>query len=201
MVFLIASNPASSTPRLLDSGGLTREESWTSPRPSERARHVRIAGMLFFFVFLASGKRPLQLTRDHRRKKTRCSGEKPVCSFCLRLGQPCQYSSGTGSARTPAQTVERNASWMQAGPGPGPNTTVWMRLIPASCVLLLLIRYSQIWPREWPFWSRDSVLIVLGRCRRTYTPCILSAFFPQTIFAMGSADGPCCLEGSRPAAV
>lgn len=27
-----------------------------------------------------------------RRKKTRCPGEKPVCSFCARLGQTCVYS-------------------------------------------------------------------------------------------------------------
>lgn len=34
---------------------------------------------------------------DHlsRRKKTRCPGEKPICSFCERLHQKCVY---TGSA-------------------------------------------------------------------------------------------------------
>jgi hypothetical protein len=46
---------------------------------------------------------PVNLLRDSkahhfsRRKKTRCPGEKPVCSFCERLGQNCIYS---GSAET-----------------------------------------------------------------------------------------------------
>lgn len=34
----------------------------------------------------------LWLTGRHRRKKTRCSGERPVCSFCARLGQNCRYN-------------------------------------------------------------------------------------------------------------
>lgn len=31
-----------------------------------------------------------------RRKKSRCPGEKPVCSFCERLGQQCVYAPGEG---------------------------------------------------------------------------------------------------------
>ncbi|KAL7944960.1 fungal-specific transcription factor domain-containing protein [Trichoderma barbatum] len=29
-----------------------------------------------------------------RRKKTRCSGERPACAFCIRLQQDCQYDDG-----------------------------------------------------------------------------------------------------------
>lgn len=32
------------------------------------------------------------LMYPNRRKKTRCSGERPVCSFCARLGQDCHYN-------------------------------------------------------------------------------------------------------------
>ncbi|CEO60779.1 hypothetical protein PMG11_05319 [Penicillium brasilianum] len=37
-------------------------------------------------------KRARQACDGCRRKKTRCPGEKPVCSFCTRLGQTCVYS-------------------------------------------------------------------------------------------------------------
>jgi hypothetical protein len=36
----------------------------------------------------------LILTLIHSRKKTRCSGERPACAFCLRLLQDCQYDDG-----------------------------------------------------------------------------------------------------------
>jgi hypothetical protein len=29
---------------------------------------------------------------ERRRKKTRCTGERPVCAFCARLGQVCRYN-------------------------------------------------------------------------------------------------------------
>ncbi|PLB53075.1 hypothetical protein P170DRAFT_122974 [Aspergillus steynii IBT 23096] len=32
-----------------------------------------------------------------RRKKTKCPGEKPACSFCRRLNQRCTYSRDEGS--------------------------------------------------------------------------------------------------------
>ena len=32
------------------------------------------------------------LTLDQRRKKARCSGERPVCAFCAHLGQTCSYN-------------------------------------------------------------------------------------------------------------
>lgn len=48
---------------------------------------------------------------DHfsRRKKTRCPGEKPVCSFCERLRQKCVY---TGSAETgSAETIDESSEF------------------------------------------------------------------------------------------
>ncbi|KAL6705200.1 hypothetical protein ACN47E_007160 [Coniothyrium glycines] len=36
-------------------------------------------------------KRVRQACANCRRKKTRCSGERPICAFCARLGQECQY--------------------------------------------------------------------------------------------------------------
>jgi hypothetical protein len=35
--------------------------------------------------------RETHLLRSARRKKSRCSGERPVCAFCARLGQQCVY--------------------------------------------------------------------------------------------------------------
>ncbi|KKK18461.1 hypothetical protein P175DRAFT_0428866 [Aspergillus ochraceoroseus IBT 24754] len=48
--------------------------------------------------------RPLKRIRQAcdpcRRKKSRCPGEKPACSYCERLGQQCVYSQGDGEAPT-----------------------------------------------------------------------------------------------------
>lgn len=38
-------------------------------------------------------KRVRQACQNCRRKKTRCSGEMPICSFCARLNQPCVWDS------------------------------------------------------------------------------------------------------------
>lgn len=51
-------------------------------------------------------KRTRQACEPCRRKKSRCPGEKPECSYCQRLGQQCVYklvSSGSGSDPTEAQ--------------------------------------------------------------------------------------------------
>ncbi|KIW16505.1 hypothetical protein PV08_06560 [Exophiala spinifera] len=42
-------------------------------------------------------KRVRQACQNCRRKKTRCSGEKPTCAFCARLKQECCYEPGPGS--------------------------------------------------------------------------------------------------------
>ncbi|KAL2819810.1 hypothetical protein BJX63DRAFT_445354 [Aspergillus granulosus] len=47
---------------------------------------------------MTDDQRPLKRVRQAcepcRRKKSRCPGEKPVCSFCERLGQQCFYAQG-----------------------------------------------------------------------------------------------------------
>ncbi|KAF5572359.1 quinic acid utilization activator [Fusarium pseudoanthophilum] len=40
-------------------------------------------------------KRARQACEPCRRKKSKCPGEKPVCSYCERLGQICVYESGS----------------------------------------------------------------------------------------------------------
>ena len=44
---------------------------------------------------IASARRNAELVADctwlDRRKKTRCPGERPGCSYCLRLRQDCEY--------------------------------------------------------------------------------------------------------------
>ncbi|KAF5644094.1 quinic acid utilization activator [Fusarium sp. NRRL 52700] len=42
-------------------------------------------------------KRARQACEPCRRKKSKCPGEKPVCSYCERLGQICVYESGPDS--------------------------------------------------------------------------------------------------------
>ncbi|KAF4998896.1 hypothetical protein FGRMN_2827 [Fusarium graminum] len=44
-------------------------------------------------------KRIRQACLNCRRKKVRCTGEKPVCSFCLRLKQDCVYAEDGRSLR------------------------------------------------------------------------------------------------------
>ena len=44
-----------------------------------------------------------------RRKKTRCPGEFPACSFCVRLDQPCQYTeSMQGKSRSLSRVLGKD---------------------------------------------------------------------------------------------
>lgn len=58
-------------------------------------------------------KRARQACLNCRRKKTRCSGEKPVCAFCARLKQPCTWNDGSTSpssyANAPTARVSSSA--------------------------------------------------------------------------------------------
>ncbi|OMP88695.1 Protein RDR1 [Diplodia seriata] len=42
-------------------------------------------------------KRTRQACEGCRRKKTRCPGEQPACSLCVRLGQVCSYNEGSNN--------------------------------------------------------------------------------------------------------
>ncbi|KAE8362442.1 hypothetical protein BDV27DRAFT_18439 [Aspergillus caelatus] len=44
-------------------------------------------------------RRVHQACEPCRRKKVKCPGQRPTCSFCQRLGQPCNYSSGPPGQR------------------------------------------------------------------------------------------------------
>ncbi|KAF5551666.1 transcriptional regulatory [Fusarium mexicanum] len=44
-------------------------------------------------------KRIRQACLNCRKKKVRCTGEKPICQFCNRLGQPCVYAEDGRSLR------------------------------------------------------------------------------------------------------
>jgi hypothetical protein len=58
---------------------------------------------------------PLQnLTNNIRRKKTRCSGERPVCSFCSRLRQNCRYNDSY-IAEVGESSIESNLQQENAG--------------------------------------------------------------------------------------
>ncbi|OQD83454.1 hypothetical protein PENANT_c016G01833 [Penicillium antarcticum] len=46
-------------------------------------------------------KRARQACGPCRRKKSRCPGEKPVCSYCERLGQRCTYSGDEARSEEP----------------------------------------------------------------------------------------------------
>ncbi|KAK5293364.1 hypothetical protein LTR99_009810 [Exophiala xenobiotica] len=58
-------------------------------------------------------KRARQACLNCRRKKTRCSGEKPVCACCARLKQPCTWNDGSTSpsshANAPTSRVSSSA--------------------------------------------------------------------------------------------
>ncbi|KAL3459429.1 hypothetical protein BJX64DRAFT_301280 [Aspergillus heterothallicus] len=53
-------------------------------------------------------KRVRQACEPCRRKKSRCPGEKPVCSFCQRLGQQCAYTQG--ETEIPAADIAKRLS-------------------------------------------------------------------------------------------
>lgn len=46
------------------------------------------------------------------RKKSKCPGERPTCSFCARLGKPCVYANGIVT-----QTSNSAAAAPDEGPG------------------------------------------------------------------------------------
>ncbi|OBR07977.1 Fungal specific transcription factor [Colletotrichum higginsianum IMI 349063] len=56
-----------------------------------------------------------------RRKKTRCPGEKPACSSCLRLSQSCSYPavrpSQSGRSDERLQTLEEKLDLLLSGGG------------------------------------------------------------------------------------
>ncbi|WQF84380.1 Putative zn(2)Cys(6) fungal-type DNA-binding domain-containing protein [Colletotrichum destructivum] len=53
-------------------------------------------------------KRARQACEPCRRKKSRCPGERPICSFCERLGQPCVYNT-PGEVPDAQQQTRRNS--------------------------------------------------------------------------------------------
>ncbi|KAL2847672.1 hypothetical protein BJX68DRAFT_109271 [Aspergillus pseudodeflectus] len=61
---------------------------------------------------MTDDQRPLKRVRQAcepcRRKKSRCPGEKPVCSFCERLGQQCVYAQP--EAEMPAADIAKRLS-------------------------------------------------------------------------------------------
>ncbi|KAL6235851.1 hypothetical protein BDW75DRAFT_128871 [Aspergillus navahoensis] len=63
---------------------------------------------------MADEPRPLKRVRQAcepcRRKKSRCPGEKPVCSFCQRLGQQCVYAPADGFELPAADIAKRLSS-------------------------------------------------------------------------------------------
>jgi hypothetical protein len=58
-------------------------------REAKRVRQACANCRLCYAFPLSNGR---LLTSDGRRKKARCSGERPVCAFCARLGQTCRYN-------------------------------------------------------------------------------------------------------------
>ncbi|KAF2708441.1 hypothetical protein K504DRAFT_306967 [Pleomassaria siparia CBS 279.74] len=52
-------------------------------------------------------KRIRQACQNCRRKKARCTGERPECAFCVRLGQSCSYSEDESDKQT-VNNNERN---------------------------------------------------------------------------------------------
>jgi hypothetical protein len=63
------------------------------------------------------------LIGNYRRKKTRCPGEKPVCSHCARLRQNCYYADEGSSAGN--NIVDRVS--IERTPAPAPVPAVHTR--------------------------------------------------------------------------
>jgi hypothetical protein len=64
----------------------------------ESNKHAQIAGRFHgSFLNRRETVRFALLTATSRRKKAKCSGERPVCEHCKRLGQDCQWESASGA--------------------------------------------------------------------------------------------------------
>lgn len=62
-----------------------------SDLPNARARLARLVGTIGLDSLWSMWEH-CEADQVSRRKKTRCPGEKPICSFCERLGQKCFYA-------------------------------------------------------------------------------------------------------------
>lgn len=51
----------------------------------------------------------LILIHHYRRKKARCPAERPICSFCKRLNQVCEYD-GPPVQEQPAKSISQSKS-------------------------------------------------------------------------------------------
>ncbi|KAJ5495760.1 hypothetical protein N7539_000876 [Penicillium diatomitis] len=74
--------------------------SLSEARPAKRARQACLTCR--YVTDLDLEKRVVNFDKsNYSRKKTRCPGEKPVCSFCMRLGQTCTYGGVEVEERVP----------------------------------------------------------------------------------------------------
>ncbi|KAH8797766.1 hypothetical protein F5884DRAFT_814764 [Xylogone sp. PMI_703] len=61
-----------------------------------------------------SAKRTRHACEPCRRKKARCPGERPICSFCARLKQSCRYSDDmVSSIRHASAELQLSSAWEQ----------------------------------------------------------------------------------------
>ena len=98
-------------------------------------KHAQIAGR-FHGSFLSWRQTVCfaLLIATSRRKKAKCSGERPVCEHCKRLGQDCQWESAGGArssstsdpqdsggvrAVSTSESANGNGSWGGSGSGIG----------------------------------------------------------------------------------
>ena len=97
----------------------------------ESNKHAQIAGR--FHGSLLNGRQTVHLAlliAISRRKKAKCSGDRPVCEHCKRLGHDCQWESASGArssgtsdqqdsggvrAASTGENVSGNGSWGGSG--------------------------------------------------------------------------------------
>lgn len=88
------------TPPLEGTGSRGRRKSHNACLPCRFVSH-------YLILTLQYALSPLTTNHDisHRRKKSRCPGEKPACSSCTRLNQPCSYALVMSSSSRPGHSV------------------------------------------------------------------------------------------------
>lgn len=88
-----------------------------SSRPPKRTRQA-CEGCRYAAVERAPAPSFDRILNPFRRKKTRCPGEQPACSLCVRLGQVCSYNEGTShgikiqdSDQSVVSVIKSNPPW------------------------------------------------------------------------------------------
>lgn len=83
----------------------------------DEARRPRKCDRVAALLKMNSARRARQACEPCRRKKARCPGERPACSYCHRLGQRCFYGDSSPAVSSAQRVTKPMVSIPFSGAG------------------------------------------------------------------------------------